>query len=43
MKRNEWQMWAIYWVMVAFLFALRYIGSQSDVSRFFGEFLISTF
>ena len=43
MKRNEWRMWAIYWAIVAFLFALRYIGSQNEITRFFGEFLISTF
>lgn len=43
MRRNDWQIWALYWVIVAFLFALRYIGSQSNVSRFFGEFLISNF
>lgn len=43
MRRNNWQIVAIYWAIVAILFAIRYIGSQSDVSRFFGEFLISTF
>lgn len=43
MRRNDWQIWALYWLIVAFLFAVRYIGSQSDVSRFFGEFLISNF
>lgn len=43
MKRNDWQIWALYWVIVAFLFALRYIGSQNEITRFFGEFLISTF
>lgn len=43
MKRNNWQIVALYWVIVAILFTLRYIGSKSDVSRFFGEFLISNF
>ena len=43
MRRNNWQVVTLYWVIVAILFAIRYIGSQSDVSRFFGEFLISTF
>lgn len=43
MKRNNWQIWALYWLIVAFLFAVRYIGSQSEISRFFGEFLISNF
>lgn len=43
MRRNDWQIWALYWLIVAFLFAVRYIGSQSDVSRFFGEFLVSNF
>ena len=43
MRRNNWQIWALYWVIVAFLFAVRYIGSQREISRFFGEFLISRF
>lgn len=43
MRRNNWQIVAIYWAIVAILFAVRYIGSQSDVYRFFGEFLISNF
>lgn len=43
MKRNDWQIWALYWLIVAFLFAIRYIGSQSEISHFFGEFLISHF
>lgn len=43
MRRNEWQIWALYWVIVAFLFAVRYVGSHREISRFFGEFLISNF
>lgn len=43
MKRNNWQIWVIYWAIVVFLFAVRYIGSQREISRFFGEFLISNF
>lgn len=43
MKRNNWQIVALYWAIVAILFAIRYIGSQREVSRFFGEFLISNF
>lgn len=43
MRRNNWQIVALYWAIVAILFAVRYIGSQGDVSRFFGEFLISNF
>lgn len=43
MRKNNWLIVAIYWAIVAFLFVTRYIGSQGDVSRFFGEFLISNF
>lgn len=43
MKRNNWPIVAIYWAIVALLFAVRYIGSQREISRFFGEFLISNF
>ena len=43
MRRNDWQIWTIYWLIVVILFAIRYIGSQREISRFFGEFLISNF
>lgn len=43
MKRNNWPIVAIYWAIVVLHFAVRYIGSQSEVSRFFGEFIISNF
>lgn len=43
MRKNNWLIVAIYWAIVAILFAVRYIGSQSEISRFFGEFLISNF
>lgn len=43
MRRNNWLIVAIYWAILAILFAVRYIGSQREISRFFGEFLISNF
>ena len=43
MKRNNWLIVAIYWAIVAILFDVRYLGSQREISRFFGEFLISNF
>lgn len=40
MRKNDWQISALFWLMVAFLFACRYLGSHNEITRFFGEFLI---